>query len=177
MSQPNTSAQRVQDCRHAKTPFDALFSMIGERPDIGPGAKLLYGKLVTMHRTGNVWTQEQLGAALGTCRQNIWRWTRELVAADLLLVTRLGQGRPNAYVLLGVPQEDLDGNAPRFKAPGSGHQDGRRPDAPRATLIKERRTTKKPGDYGSKDYTMTRWGRLPDPCARCYSRLHTTPMH
>ena len=153
-----------QDCRHAKTPFDALFSTVGERRDLSPGAKLLYGKLVTMHRIGAAWTQTQIGDMLGTCRQNVWRWTNELVAADLLLVTRLGQGRANAYVLLGVPQEDLDGSAPRFKASGSGHQDGRRPDAPRTAPFNEKKTAKNDRypaqDFDGRDYYATSEGRL-----------------
>lgn len=130
--QPNTTTQRAStsnatECRHSREPFDANFAVIAERTDIGPGAKLLYAKLVTMHRTGNAWTQDEIGTKLGTCRQNVWRWAGELVTAGLLRVTRTGQGRPNGYTLLGVSQEDLDGNAPKLGATGAGHQEDRRP--------------------------------------------------
>lgn len=147
VARPSLAMQspKPADCRHSKQAFDALFAIIGERRDIGTGAKLLYGKLVTMHRVGAAWTQTELGEMLGTCRQNVWRWTNELVAAGLLLVVRLGQGRPNQYTLLGVPQEDLDGNAPRFRRTGSGHQDGRRPGQDRRDSYKARKNNgKKP---------------------------------
>jgi hypothetical protein len=133
------------DCRHSRQAFDALFAVIGERRDLSPGAKLLYGKHVTMHRLGESWTQQQIADSLGTCRQNVWRWQCELVAADLLIVVRLGQGRPNQYTLLGVPQEDLDGKAPRFKRPGSGHQDGRRPDADRHDSYRKKENRERTG--------------------------------
>lgn len=190
-ARPETPA----DCRHAREPFDALFAVIGSRKDLSPGAKLLYGKLVTMHRVGAAWTQTEIGDSLGTCRQNVWRWTRELVAADLLLVTRLGQGRANAYVLLGVAQEDLDGSASRFKPTGSGHQNVRPPAAPSGASFSRKKKGEKNREYDTKDYLErsinttdyleTRHGRLRVPeraaeepwCAVCASRLHWTEEH
>lgn len=39
------------------------------------------------------------------------------------------------------------------------------------------RTTPNRMEYDSKSYTETRYGKLPEPCARCYSRLHRTGEH
>ncbi len=155
------------DCRHSKSAFDALFAVIGERKDLSPGAKLVYGKHVTMHRLGESWTQQQIADALGTCRQNVWRWQRELVAANLLIVVRLGQGRPNQYTLLGVPQEDLDGKAPRFKRTGSGHQDGRAP-------VADRRDSYRKKEKGEKNNHGTGHKQDIGRCPRCPHQAHGT---
>lgn len=147
-------------CRHSREPFDALFAVINERPDIGPGAKLLYGKLVTMHRIGASWTQAELGELLGTCKQNVWRWTAELVGAGLLLVERVGQGRPNRYVLLGVDRDDLDGRPPAIRMAGSGSLDGRPPATLTARSSRKKEHEKMMIQPEQRDYLETRYGRL-----------------
>lgn len=116
MSQPNTSAQRVQDatpadCRHSREPFDAAFRCINERRDISPTAKLVHAHLVTIHRTGRDETQTEIGEALGLSRHQVWRAIGELVTAGLVQTIRYGLGRPNGYVLLGLGEDDLDGRA------------------------------------------------------------------
>ncbi len=123
MSQPNTSAQRVQsptpaDCRHSRQAFDAGFRIVNERRDISPAAKLVHAHLVTLHRTGRAATQAEIGEALGLSRHQVWRAVGELVAAGLVRVTRRCQGLPNGYELVGVPAEDLDGRASRSRPPG-----------------------------------------------------------
>lgn len=155
------------DCRHSRQPFDASFAVIAERDDLGPGPKLLYAKLVTLHRTGASWTQDRLAASLGTCRQNVWRWTRELVAAGLLLVVRLGQGRPNAYTLLGVPRDDLDGAAPKGR-PGAGHQEVRTPGQDRRPSFNQKKPTKEWGyrPPATGGFLQTREGHYHDVIGR-----------
>jgi hypothetical protein len=99
------------DCRHSREPFDAAFRCINERRDIGPAAKLVHARLVTIHRTGRDETQAEIGEALGMSRHQVWRAVDELVAAGLVQTIRVGLGNPNHYVLLGVAEDDLSGRA------------------------------------------------------------------
>lgn len=103
------------DCRHSREPFDAAFRVINCRPDISPTAKLVHAHLVTLRRTGDAATQTEIGERLGLSRHQVWRATGDLVAAGLVIVTRRGQGRPNGYELVGVPDDDLDGRASRSR--------------------------------------------------------------
>lgn len=118
--------RRGPECHHSREPFDCLFSAVASRDDLSDGAKLLHATLVSRHRTGLRWTQVEIGERIGASRQKVWRLLRELVGAGLLLVRRLGLGRPNEYELLGFSEDDLAGSARR---PEAGHQDVRRPDA------------------------------------------------
>lgn len=132
MSQPNTSPYRGA---RSSEPFDALFSVIAARRDISSDAKIVHAKLVTLHRTGRRLTQAEIGAETGLTRHQVWDAIQALVAAELLLVTRVGLGLPNAYELHGVPQVDLDGRAwfRRVRLPDSGRSgaDTRDPRAPK----------------------------------------------
>jgi hypothetical protein len=100
--------------------------------------------------------------------------TAELVAAGLLLVIRVGLGRPNQYVLLGIAQEDLDGNAPKSSRSGSRASGGPAAGHAARPSYKVEEETKesgyiKPGKssgYGrparsSGDLMMTRHGPIP----------------
>ena len=123
-------------CRHSREPFDAAFRCINERRDISSTAKLVHAHLVTIHRTGRDETQTEIGDALGLSRHQVWRAIGELVAVGLVQTIRYGLGRPNGYVLLGVPIDDLDGRASgsRPAAPSRARTfpakkiSGRRPD-------------------------------------------------
>jgi predicted ArsR family transcriptional regulator len=112
----------VSSCRHSKEPFDCHFHRIDERADISPAAKLVYGKLVSLHRTAQTWTQTEIGDSLGLSRHKVWRALTELIGAGLVQSIRVGLGLPNQYVLLGIDPDNLAG-----KAKGSAHTDGCRP--------------------------------------------------
>lgn len=124
-------ACRTSQCRHSREPFDALFRVVAERPDLSDGAKLLHATLVSARRMGQAWTQAQIGERIGASRQKVWRLLSELVEVGLLEIRRVGLGRPNEYLLVGIPDEDLDGRA--SGRPTAGHQEDRprntKPDA------------------------------------------------
>ena len=139
-----------QDCHHAKEPFDAAFRCINERRDISSAAKLVHAHLVTIHRTGRDETQTEIGDALGLSRHQVWRAVGELVAVDLVQTIRYGLGRPNGYVLLGVPIDDLDGRASASR-PGT-------PSRARTFPSKERSRRSGYTRPSAGDFLMTRYG-------------------
>jgi transcriptional regulator with XRE-family HTH domain len=103
--------QRAAACLHSKAAFHCSFATVAERRDISFGAKLLHALLVSQHRLKARWTQAELAERIGApSRQAIWRLTRELEAAGLLVVRRIGLQQPNEYTVLGVEQDDLDGS-------------------------------------------------------------------
>lgn len=97
--------------------------MVAERLDLSDGAKLLHATLVSARRMGQGWTQAEIGERIGASRQKVWRLLVELVGAGLLEIRRVGLGRPNEYLLLGLPDEDLDGRA--SGRPATGQQEDR----------------------------------------------------
>jgi biotin operon repressor len=146
------------DCRHSREPFDAAFRVINRRDDIGPTAKLVHAHLVTLHRTGAAATQAEIGAAIGCSRHQVWRAMVELADAGLVVVTCRGQGRPNAYELIGVDLVDLDGRASRSRPAGQPGAGRPGTDGPRSYRKKEDRRMMR--DPGTVDYLETRYGRL-----------------
>lgn len=169
VAKPNTIAQRVQDdgrteCRHSREPFDAAFRCINERRDIGPAAKLVHARLVTLHRTGRDETQAEIGDALGMSRHQVWRAIGELVAADLVQIIRYGLGRPNGYVLLGLAEDDLAGRAsgsrpaekPRAGQPGTPA----RAFIPTKKKAERSRSTGTKQDFDASNYYETSEGDL-----------------
>lgn len=98
------------DCHHSPEPFNASFAVVASRSDISSDAKLVHALHVSMHRLDASWTQAEMGERLGMCRTRVWDAQQELVRAGLLISVRIGLGQPNAYVVLGVDQESLDGS-------------------------------------------------------------------
>jgi hypothetical protein len=94
-------------CHHSKAAFDMGFRAIVSRTDISSDAKLVHGALVTVHRTHPM-TQAQIGELVGMTRHKVWAAIQELIRAGLVITIRIGLGRPNEYVLLGVDAADLD---------------------------------------------------------------------
>ncbi len=171
-------AQTPEDCRHSRAAFHALFLPIARRTDLSDAAKLLHEAVVSMVRQGLSWTQDELAAQIGwRKRQTVWRAARELVAAGLLRVKRIGLGRPNEYHLVETPevtQEDIKAKAPRTPGHRSGHQEGRIGNAhARAVLLSQERRQEtgyiRPGQhagYGrvarsSSELMMSRAGPIP----------------
>jgi hypothetical protein len=97
--------------RRSVAAFDALFSSITRRTDIRSDAKVVYAKLTTMVRLGESWTQPEIGELTGLSRHQTWRALGELIRAELVTSIRHGLGRPNSYILRGVDEEDLYGQA------------------------------------------------------------------
>lgn len=182
MTEPNTSAQRVQsqnpaDCRHSRAGFHCSFQSVASRRDLSSDAKLAHAALVSMVRRGLTWTQAEIAAELGwESRQRVWRATSELVAAKLLAVRRVGLGRPNEYILLPTDEispEDIKARAKPDRGNRAGHPEGRLPDtharavnSPKENRPRNRSTPPSTGgyletrDHGSTDYLATRYGRL-----------------
>lgn len=106
---------RVQDTtpRQTALPFHAAFAAIEERRDLGSGPKRLHALLVSSQRLHASWTQAEMAAHLGVSQRSIVRWSQQLVDVGLLLMKRLGQGRPNAYTLQGIDEDNLAGRAIR----------------------------------------------------------------
>lgn len=102
--------------KKATAPFDALFADIGWRRDINAEAKLVYGKLTTMHRLKQAWTQAEIGERTGLSRHQVWRAIGDLARANLVEITRVGLGRPNTYTLRGVAADNLHGEADNAEA-------------------------------------------------------------
>jgi len=130
-------------CHHTNEPFDTAFRSVVSRRDISPAAKLVHAKLVSMHRLGLAWTQSEIGELVGMSRHQVWRAIAELVAAELILVTRLGLGNPNSYVLLGISDEDLAGRASRSRPAGERSPANRA--TPRARTFQPQRATERRG--------------------------------
>jgi biotin operon repressor len=151
------------DCRHSREPFDAAFRCINERRDIGPAAKLVHARLVSIHRTGRDETQAEIGDALGMSRHQVWRAVCELVAAGLVQTIRFGLGRPNGYVLLGLAEDDLAGRASASRPAGGAVAGQVRPRA-RTTSPKEQNRRNR-NNYGTKDDAR---------CPRCPHQQHGT---
>jgi biotin operon repressor len=155
---------RGTDCAHSREPFDAAFRCINERRDLGPAAKLVHARLVSIHRTGRDETQAEIGEALGMSRHQVWRAISELVATGLVQVIRYGLGRPNGYVLLGVDEDDLKGRASASRPDGGSVAGQTRTPAranysPKENEVRSRSTGHK-RDFDSTDYVETREGRL-----------------
>jgi biotin operon repressor len=152
------------DCRHSREPFDAAFRCINERRDIGPAAKLVHARLVSIHRTGRDETQAEIGEALGMSRHQVWRAIGELVAAGLVQTIRFGLGRPNGYVLLGLSDDDLSGRASASR-PAGGAVAGQPRTPARAYLPpKENRGKNRSTGHKAND----------DRCPRCPHTSHGT---
>jgi hypothetical protein len=146
-------------CHHSREPFDAAFRCINERRDIGPAAKLVHARLVTIHRTGRDETQAEIGEALGMSRHQVWRAIGELVAVELVQVVRYGLGRPNGYVLLGLAEDDLAGRASASR-PTAKARAGQ-PRSPARAYIPTQRTEQRNRNTPPKapsDYTRTTEG-------------------
>lgn len=156
------------DCRHTNEPFDVSFRSINSRTDLSSDAKLVHARLVSMHRLGRSWTQAEIGCDLGLSRHQVWRALEQLKAADLVQVIRIGLGQPNAYVLLGIPDEDLSGRASRRRPAGQG-MPASRASSRAGTYVPKKKTGKMDlSTPTTKDYLETRYGRLVrPPCERC----------
>ena len=96
-----TTLSRPAAALQAPEPYHKLIRRVAERRDLSPGAKLLYGALVSQQQMGRRWTQTEIGATIGASRHQVWRWTSELIRAGLLLVKRVGLTMPNLYTLVG----------------------------------------------------------------------------
>jgi biotin operon repressor len=121
-----TLARSGSTCLHSSEPFDQIYACIARRRDVGPTAKLVYGRLTSQRnlaRKGKSapWTQEQIGEAIGASRHQVWRALEELKAAGLVQVIRYGLGQPNGYVLLGLPDEGRASGRPDGPQPDAGH--------------------------------------------------------
>jgi biotin operon repressor len=152
------------DCRHSREPFDAAFRCINERRDIGPAAKLVHARLVSIHRTGRDETQAEIGELLGMSRHQVWRAVSELVAAGLVQTIRYGLGRPNGYVLLGLAEDDLNGRASASR-PAGGTVAGQSRTPARAYLP--------PKENGERNRS-TGTKANDDRCSRCPHQQHGT---
>ena len=85
----------------AHYPADAgslLPRAIGASKKIGPGAKLVYSKLLTYAATSEVATNNRLATELGVSPRSISNYVAELRSAGLLKV-RLQAGKPSSYTL------------------------------------------------------------------------------
>lgn len=153
------------DCRHSKAGFHCTFTSVAARRDLSDAAKLLHAALVSMIRRRLDWTQAEIAAELGWgCRQKVWRATGELVAAGLLVVRRLGLGRPNEYILLPTAEispEDIAARAKPDRGGRAGHQEGRRPNTPARAFLSDKEKTKERIDIRAtkaSDYYQTSEG-------------------
>jgi hypothetical protein len=81
--------------------------------------RAVHAALVSLHRLGRLGqvTQEQIAAWACVGRRTVVRSVQRLASAGLLLVRRLGQGRPNGYELIGMDPDALAGRSARDARP------------------------------------------------------------
>jgi hypothetical protein len=86
----------------ARYPIDAHASVvplaISVNKKIGPGAKLVYSKLLTYAATSEIATNNRLAADLGVCPRSVRNYVSALKAAGLVRVRRQ-PGKPSSYTL------------------------------------------------------------------------------
>lgn len=163
-AQPHCPDPTHADCRHSRAAFHCSFGSVAARRDLSSDAKLAHAVLVSMIRRGLTWTQAEIADELGwNCRQRVWRAVSELVAVKLVVVRRVGLGRPNEYILLptdDISPEDIAARAKPDRVRRSGHQEGRRPNTPARAVNSEKKKEEEPGYIPEGDYVETREGLL-----------------
>jgi predicted ArsR family transcriptional regulator len=151
------------------------FRSINSRTDISSDAKLVHGALVTVHRTRPM-TQAQIGELVGLTRHQVWAAIQELIRADLVITIRIGLGRPNEYVLLGVDAADLDSR--KHPETASRPSAGSQVPAPSGNPLLRKEERKRESSSGLKGYQDRRCrrcqghGRHCDRCSACLPGPH-----
>jgi biotin operon repressor len=165
VSQPNTSAQRAQDgaCYHSQEEFDQGFHVVSRRHGITSDAKVVHAYLVSLYRGGHDATQQQMADEIGLTRHRVWSALRDLAEAGIIRVIRRGLGRPNSYILLAIPQEDLDRSGNRKQR--SGQSGSRRPASPETS--RARTYSPKEERQEGRGTGLERRGYADRRCRRC----------
>ena len=156
--------QNPADCRHSREAFDVAFAVVTERTGLTIADRVVHAAMVSLHRLGRLGevTQEQIAEWARVSRRTVIRACQAMVEAGLLLVKRRGQGLPNAYQLVGIDQDALDGRSDKRASPRVPE----RANPARARHSSEKRTYDgrrsgyTPPSTNGGDYLETRYGRL-----------------
>jgi hypothetical protein len=116
---PHWQEPSPADCRHSHEAFDVGFAAVKDKPGLTIADRVVHAAMVSLHRLGRLGTvtQEQIAEWARVSRRTVVRSCQALMAAGLLLSRRRGQGRPNAYQLVGIDQDALDGRSDKRTQP------------------------------------------------------------